>query len=164
MEEEFVVEYFKNIATKLKDLAHTEEKPTFYYIKNIIDMSAITSKISTFNEGPILLLENHEGGIGSTNGDNDFEKIFGAFTILIPATSNDEDEDFKTLFGIVHSIAIKIFSKLQNDSIEGILDYFSFEFNYMKVGPVSDNRYGRRYEFSIGKSIEIKFDNDDWLD
>lgn len=160
--EEFVVAYFQNIAVKLKELSHTQNDPSFHFIRNMIDMGSVTSTIASFKEGPIMLLENHEGGLVS-NSDNDFEMISGAFTILIRATNEDEDNQLNELYARVNAIAMKIFSKMRYDNHNGDLDHFTFELQYQKVGPVSDNRYGRRYEFSIGRSSEFAFDENDWI-
>lgn len=161
--EEFVVAYFQNIAVKLKELSHTQNDPSFHFIRNMIDMGSVTSAIASFRSGPIMLLENHEGGIVSESGDNDFEMISGAFTILIRATNEDEDDQLNELYARVNTIAMKIFSKMRYDKHNGDLDYFTFELQYHKVGPVSDNRYGRRYEFSIGRSASFDFNENDWI-
>ncbi len=160
--EEFVIQYFKGIATNLKEISHTNQNKAFYSIKSFPDTVNMEFNLKALKAGPVLVLEFPEGQITTNNSDNPMHKIMGAFSILIKNTNTNE-EDLNKLYDDVHKIALKIFARMERDRELEILDYCELELNYQKIGPVAD-RYGRRYEFIIGQSISIPYNDSDWLD
>lgn len=162
--EEFIVDYFKNIAIQLKMIGHTEVDPAFFYIKDFTDPSSVNEAIRKLKAGLILVLEAPEGLISSNDADNDMDIKAGAFTLLKRANGEDEKNEFKDLFDEVQTAALKIFSRMRKDRSAEVFDYCTQELNYQKVGPVADNRYGRRYEFRIGRCVETTYNEEDWTE
>lgn len=160
--EEFVIQYFKGIATNLKEISHTEQNKAFYAIKSFPDSANMEFNLKSLKAGPVLVLEFPEGQITTNDSDNPMHKIMGAFSILIKEV-NENEEKLNALFDQVHKIAIKIFARMERDRDNEVLDYCELELSYQKIGPVA-SRYGRRYEFTIGQSISIPYDESDWLD
>ncbi len=160
--------YFKDIATRLVDIAHTDENPQFA-IMDIDDILGSQRGKLNFTK-PVMILENPEGRFGYKH-DQLHDENLGAFHILRdagrdnPATKREVMDQSKT-------IGSKIISKLQYDKIQlskgatGIPQMILFfdlaQVRYQKIGPIFSGCYGWRFEFNLAEQSPIIYDSEDW--
>ncbi|MGI4870451.1 MAG: hypothetical protein ACRYFX_04645 [Janthinobacterium lividum] len=153
--------YFEDLATRLRDVAHTPAAPKFcrFNIEEILAGLAHGIDPST----PCLLLESFEGRL-SEEGDNVMDNQDGAFLIMKYCAL----EDFAAQNAIIDqakSIGLKIVARLRHDARQGLglLHFDRNSVGYEKVGPVFGDCYGYRFTFSFFNPLSLRVDPADWL-
>lgn len=81
-------DYFRDIATRLTDIGHTEELPRFWLNTDMSSLSEIETAVRTKLKLPCLVLDPLEYAI-PVGDDNVRERLVGAFSVLVKYEPGD---------------------------------------------------------------------------
>ena len=153
--------YFEDLATRLRDVAHTPETPKFcrFNIEEILANLAHGIDPST----PCLLLESFEGRL-TEEGDSVIDNQDAAFLLM----QSCELEDFAAQNAIIDQakkIGLKVIARLRHDARAGtgLLHFDRNSVAYEKAGPIFGNCFGYRFTFSFFNPISLRMNPTDWL-
>ncbi|MCK6611538.1 MAG: hypothetical protein L6Q78_10920 [Bacteroidia bacterium] len=158
------VAYFKSKAEKNIDIAHVDETHESFRAINMDDLINGLNQPQVF---PCMLLEKSSGSFRGLNFGNIIQRPDCAFAILFQV----EDENYtqeEDAYNDAFEIGMEIISKMAEDheaNSNTIARLFEPEngIQYDNVGPVYDNCYGVRFQFSLSKSIRLKSNPSKWL-
>jgi len=167
MTEDFYNDYFEDLATRLKAIAHNEaDHRAFFVIESIDEMREVQENIRKNMVTPALLLEEFEDDLNDFNADNNREILQGAIAVVLRISAKDTPS-IRDARKQARAIARKLVFKMKRDSVNGILSENNItsklESKGFPVGPVADNCYGWRYDFTWSTSLNIADDPADWL-
>ncbi len=157
-------DYFEQLASKSKAIAHNAPRPRFcrFNIEEVLGALRHDVDITEF----CLFLESFEGSLSENDSDQVFDNQDGAFLILKACPS----EDFAAQNQILDDskrIALQFVARIRKDARAGVSLFQKLDLNsieYHKVGPVFDNCYGHRVSFSNEEAISLVVKKDDWTD
>ncbi len=158
------VDYFENIAIKLKVIRHTSGGKKRFCRMNIEEvLTGLKTELDLNNI--CLILEAYEKTVEDRLSDNLRDRTMGAFMILKKVSDNSfETQD--TILSETEAATLSVWSKLKLDkrNYEFIkhIDLGTLKMN--KVGPLWDKCYGWRTEFMIDDSLNssVVYNENDW--
>lgn len=167
MTENFYIDYFEGLATRLKAIAHNETShKAFFVIESVDDMREVQESLRRNMVTPALLLEEFEDDLSDNNADNNREVIRGAIAVIVRVSAKDV-VSIRDARNQARAIARKLVFKMKRDSINGYLAEngitAKLESKGFGVGPVADNCFGWRYDFTWSSSLNTADDSADWL-
>lgn len=168
MELQAYTDYFLDVATRLKDIGHTEAKERFTRFNIEEVFSGLRSKIDLNNF--CLCLESFEGSLSANNANQVFDNNIGAFVIV----KNCQIDNFVMETQIcdqAKKIGLKVVAKMVYDvelRYKGLVPVALKNFDissvqYEKVGPVFDNCFGYRFTFLTYDSLTLVHNPNDYL-
>lgn len=173
MTHENYIRYFEELAESNVDLLHNSSNRKTFFRANIEEMlEGLSSRRLNF---PCMILESFTGRIISDANffDNPVEAITGAFTILYKVKQNDYDDENDKLED-ARTLGMQVIAKMLNDyktrqkwedGVTFKIPYFNpSSVSFEKVGPLTDNEFGYRFQFEIldPQYINLKYDADQW--
>lgn len=164
-------DYFEDLATKAKAIAHTSEAPRFAILD--IDDILSTQRTGLDFTNPVLILENPEGELGWIHNQLSDVK-YGAFHILKNVPRNDPEKK-RAVMDECMILGRQIISRMQYEKTSQhkdadspypvMLRFFVLDrLKYNKIGPLFDSCFGWRFEFQFAKQTPLPFDSDEWSD
>lgn len=152
-------DYFKQAAENHLQLEHTETNKSFYFLS----YDEILKNLKPAVKFPCLFLENPDGEYDDNFSDNIRDNKRGAFMILNHIGARSTVDEKMELVDQCWEIGTDIISKMWNDRKKRTISGFTpGSVRYQMVGPILDNCYGYRWEFSFDQPAEIKFDATKW--
>ena len=171
MTEQFLEDYFKNIATALKAIGHTEETPAFYRMADAMDLDEFDNAVRNMTKSACLLLELGEGSLGSWDSQSDLPRI--GLHVLIKTT--EKFSDINTARDQAKAILLKIMSRMRldckgkferTDNADGPLrvQFISFDSNVKlsNMTAIDGNWYGKSLYFSFSVPVDLVYNPLDW--
>jgi hypothetical protein len=166
--------YMRGIATKLKDIQHVEgdkKNCRFYKIQEIEGWASVIQSIQDLNKINILVEDNAEGRLTYGNSIHDVQVC--TFFIVQKVKILDAD-DRERIKDDCKRIMIKILSKIYKDHLAdnqkamhlrtGLANVDFDSWQYDTFGPVFDHYYGIQVVFSVTNGLNVKFNQDDWIE
>jgi hypothetical protein len=157
-----VVEYFLDIAVRLKELLHTNDDQKF--ARNADHLrEKLKSELPC--KSYTLVLDDPQGR-SQYNGNHFDLPVYGFWIVRKVARGDYADED--TAFDGAKAIMWKILSKLENDKEEeltGLFRFYDFSSVSYKKAVFSDNLAGIEVSFSAVDPVgsEVEYDDNDWV-
>lgn len=139
------ISYFKDLARRHTGIPHTEEQPAFA----AFDPWQF-EELSSYNLAfPAVLVAHEEGNVIDKKADNLIDNIDASFIIADQVTMNDFDQQNQVL-NKCKTIGKDFIRRIREDKADGKVQGFLLdELEYMKVGPMLDNKYGYQFNFTI---------------
>lgn len=163
-------EYFEDMAIHNKAIAHTPESRRFARLNIEEVLSGMRGDLDLSNW--CLILEMYEGRLSENNSDNIMDNQASAFMVIKSVTQGDFSQERLTLkdakiiaFQFLKKIRkdARVFPKTEANRYNGLVKNFDINtVGYNKVGPVFDNCFGFRIEFSFSESISMAYDPNDF--
>lgn len=156
--------YFKDMAVKHADIIHDDESNKHFYLA---DISEILTELRSGFSDYVVIVESYEG-YGSDNRSSFLSKEkTGAFMLLKNVSSRSKvNMDKNAALTWTEEVGWQFIAKMYNDSITiGHTFYGLFDLNtvnFQKVGPLYDDYYGWRFEFSWTDKQNIRYDATKW--
>jgi len=155
--------YFENIAEQNVDIAHSPTHKSF----NAINIDDLINDLNGPAEFPAMMLEKMSGRIRGVDNGNLFQFPDAAFTILIQCPDEDYQRE-NEIYNQAYAIGMEIFAYLNEEyqtNANTIARYFEPEkgITWENVGPVYDNCYGVRFQFSLASGVSLKKNPSKWL-
>lgn len=154
--------YFSNLATQHKILLHSEGNPVFFRV----NMEEVLAGLQEIKSDKAIILEAFSGNVTGPDDSTLYDVVQGAFTIVQNVKNEDYDAEEDAL-QLTKSIGFDVISRMRRDARAGhalmkFLDTLSF--SYGKVGPVADNHFGWRFEFTLRKGAGVAYVPAKWAD
>lgn len=158
--------YFEALATKFKNIGHSQQRHRFARIDIEEVILGLRSRLE-LNE-PCLILEAFEGTIDENQGDNNLNAMTGAFYIMQNAREGDTADEAQVLSRSLE-YGKQVVARINQDAAKrrptGFLKNFRLQgVTYHKVGPIWDNAYGYRFQFPWVDSYSTVVQDELWTD
>jgi hypothetical protein len=159
--------YFEQMARQLLQIGHSTTKKRFARINIEEVLTGLRNSINLSDW--CMFLESYEGKLILKADETAADIITGAFMIV----KNVQPDNFVQEAMVLDqskAIGIKIVSRMILDkqkAYQGTAPAFMRGFdvssvNYQKVGPLFDNAYGYRFEFSVLANENLLVSAEDW--
>jgi hypothetical protein len=158
------ISYLENIAIKLKDIAYSKTRSSFFKADSITNMVALFSN-NTTAKYPALVAIDDPSSNDSPEQDSPSTRRFYSFAVVVNAASTGT-ADAADAKAKAETIARKIIAKMRHDSREGegfnphSLDA---DVGFSNTGKLLNNLQGVLVSFTINESVSYKVDPADWL-
>lgn len=160
--------YMLDVATRLKDIGHTETTQRFFEVSNITQMDGLFAKLSKA-AGTLLIPQiNPEGIIGDpSNSDNFRDECYHIFYIAKHVTNFNNAEEINAAKQHCKRVGFKVFSKMRKEKAQGnsSLQFLRFtRVPYQAIGPFANGWYGVMFSFRVDEhAASLNYDANDWL-
>ncbi len=152
------IDYFEDIAVSHRDIRHVKGVDPGAGKKRFATFTTedvITRQLRTKVGWPALLLELYEWQLAGSNMYDAKTNYAGAFSVLDIVNASKMDDELRA-YTITENIIQDIIQKMWSDHYGPNKDhctspfqYLNLESNCVPIGPVFDNQFGWRYEFSF---------------
>lgn len=172
MTEDFLDNYFKNLAINLVDIAHTVDAPAYYRMKDSMDLDEFDNAVRNMTKSTCLLLEIGSGNMG------DYDNVNDALTIglhcLVKTT--DKYADINAARDQAKSILLKIITRIRfdcrdkyirntvaNGPLKALNVIFDSKIKYENMTDIDGNWYGKSFYFYFRAPVqELPYNSNDW--
>jgi hypothetical protein len=147
------------LASSLKQISHTQERPRHFTAFGLEDLYNFTDKLSSIT-GMVLISvdgcdsDSKVNGAGSLNDRREY-----AF-IVATNTNNDRPETIDSAIEACRLVAKQIRNKLLLDS--PVLDCIDSNTQINGIGPIGDNYYGACLFFAVIENENFSVDESYW--
>lgn len=172
MTEDFLETYFKNIATKLKDIQHTDVAPAFYRMADPTNLDEFDNAVRNMGKSACLLLEIGSGNIGEYDTQKEQPRI--GLHVLVKTT--DAFAGINAARDLAKGILLKIVSRMRLDTktqyerpdnatgpLRAVTAVFDTKIKFGNMTAVDGNWYGKSFYFDLSVPINLVYDQNDWL-
>lgn len=158
--------YFENLATKHATLQHSPENPSFFYIDNPYELTAIDAALRNMTAEIALLVDTPERNLDDNLSNNYVESINIQFTIL--KKENDSTlllEARDAVLPVINDFLVKIRQNASDRSLVGS------SLNRMRitnvkidpVGPMNLEWYGYTVIITVACPLALNTNDAIWL-
>lgn len=164
-------QYFRDIANRLKDIAHTDKKRKFHRVSGITQLEELLHNLtSTTDAGYQLVIEDNLDSRFFDNAKTLLDQQFYVFYVLKRCNVSDFDSIEKAKDGC-KSVSKKIWSKMFRDyetdwrsgNTNGLRGFARGSIAVTTVGPLADQYWGLMCSFTVSDNPGIHYDAADWL-
>ena len=154
--------YMENLATQYLPIRHsaTTKRFTRYNVVEVFTELRSSLDLSHF----CLMLESFEGQLQDNASSALFDQQTGAFMVLRKVELDNYPAEAETL-DLAKAMGLELIYKINQDSRKPGNAIRAFELSsvkYFKVGPVFDNAYGFRFEFSFYDQLSPVLNPANW--
>lgn len=159
------IAYMLDCATRLKDIAHTEDTPKFFRVSGLAGMEEYLQQLNEAQYPALMVHDNTDGAIGDPNRSSNYldNPYYVFYVIDRPEYGNaDQSEAVKKKCKVIGK---KILAKMLRDKTRGLkgLDFLDFSnIPYQTIGPIGDQAVGVMFSFSVREDANIIYDGNDW--
>ncbi|OJU35115.1 MAG: hypothetical protein BGN96_05130 [Bacteroidales bacterium 45-6] len=159
-------EYGEMLATKLKAIRHSADRPRFYKSVETDARADIEQRLSEAKGTILIAHDSLMSDFEYKNADSLMESMPYEFDVLLQTESGDA----RTVMAASDScknILKQIISKMMLDyeaSANGLEALDPGSFKIEPIGPVRDNFYGAALLFSLATGLDYRFNPEDWED
>jgi hypothetical protein len=171
MTEDFILQYFENVAAKLIAIGHTTGSPSFFRVKSKVDLDAFDNSVRGTTKSNVLLLET---GAGATMGwDSTTDMLQIGLHCLVKT-----DESFANILiarDLAKTILLKIVSRMRLDCeplgiysngaagpLWGQIATFDSACKYDDMDGIDGNWYGKAIYFTWKVPLDLSYNGADW--
>jgi len=161
------ISYLQDIATNLKEIAHTVNNPKFHRVSSLFGIEEFMSK---GKKGGVHLLvkDVYSSRKGFNDGRVTERQYFTYFLLKYKGSNFDANETIKTE---LRSIERKIFAKYKKDYYNDIHEDITYGLQYLDLASFSaedltlihTGYLGVMVTFSNEPIMDIRYDANDWL-
>jgi hypothetical protein len=156
-----IVAYFKNLAIKHVDIAHTANDKHFYRF----EIDEVLSGLKKMNY-PALILEGYSYDFKDSNADNIIKNREGRFILLGHIHDIGDFDAIHQLWDELEVIGDEIIAKIKSDKrnkLAPVVRDFNIESVEAKlIANDIDKNYGIRYSFTLGSPKALDVDPTKW--
>jgi hypothetical protein len=155
--------YFENLATKHTDIQHSSSHKKF----SAINIDDLLNDLNGPQEFPAMVLEKMSGQIRGIDNGNLVQYPDGAFAILKKVADEDVPGE-KQAYQDAYAIGCEILAYMNDEyqrNANTIARFFEPQggVRWENVGPVYDNCFGVRFQFTLSCGTRLKKNNAKWL-
>ena len=160
-----IINYFLEIATRLKEIQHTTENPKYAQVNLSEYMEKLEVNLNTST--PVLLLNYPHSRIQDKLSDNPHEIVTITFLVIQEIEANNFEEEIQIL-DLTKTICLKILSKIYEDTKNRTF-LSGLNRNTIKMSIIRDepntNIFGHIVEFEANSNLteQLYFRENDWL-
>ena len=171
MTEDFILQYFTDVATALKDIGHTVEVPAFFRVKSKTDLDEFDYAVRNTTKNNVLILET---GAGATTGwDSTNDNLQIGLHCLVKT-----DEAFANILiarDLAKAILLKAVSRMRIDCqpfglysdgaagpLCGQIATFDSACKYDDMDGIDGNWYGKAMYFTWKVPLDLSYNPADW--
>lgn len=171
MTEQFLEDYFKTVATALKDIGHTDGAPAFYRMTDAMDLDEFDNAVRNMSGNTCLLLEIGESTIGAYDSQKDRPHI--GLHVLKHTSELFADKNAARDFA--KAILLKIVSRIrldcksqferadnQDGPLRGPCVSFSTDGKFSNMTAIDGNWYGKSLYIDFAVPLDITYNSEDW--
>ncbi len=159
-------EYGEMLATKLKAIRHSADRPRFYKSADTDKFADIEQRLSEAMGTILIAHDTFASDFEYKNSDSLMESMPYEFAVL----KQTENGDVRTVMAASDSCKLilkQVISKMMLDyeaSANGLdaLDPDSFKIE--PIGPIRDNFYGAALLFSLATGLDYRYNPENWED
>lgn len=164
------VEYFENIARKMKAIRHTDSSPKFFRASSARTLEELLNSGAVAQYPSIILFDKRDGKFEDRQSNNLQDRQFYQLLILQKSEQLDSDSRRQAI-DESFSVCRKIISKMTKDWLEaqripnivdGLRNLDRDSMYYNTVGPFLDSLYGIEFVFTLKESVNTKYEESDW--
>lgn len=153
--------YGEQLATRLKSIAHTPERPRYFTAYGLEDLFNFEDKISTLTGFVLIAVNGYESDSSDNHSDGLTDTLQYAF-IVARNTISDRTGTIQTAFEESRKICKQIRNALLLD--ERLQGFINRNTQLNGIGPIGDNFYGCLFSFSIQQPEDYFLDESYWND
>jgi hypothetical protein len=164
------INYMRDIATRLKEIQHTENDVRFHRMSDIYQIEELLARLSVSQMPAIGVVEHSDGRITDNTADQVNDQQYYVATVFGRSTLFDHDAREQVKKDL-KQIALKIMAKMKHDrntdfnleTDHGLrhLDLKSISYRYLSALP--DGIIALMISFVIEPTAQLAFNPDDWL-
>lgn len=159
-------EYGEMLATKLKAIRHSADKPRFYKSADTDKFADIEQRLSEAMGTILIAHDTFASDLEYKNSDSLMESMPYEFAVL-KQTENGDVRTVMAACSYCKVILKQVISKMMLDyeastNALDALDPDSFKIE--PIGPVRDNFYGAALLFSLATGLDYRYNPEDWED
>lgn len=140
------ISYFEDLAMRHQEIPHLDGVKQAFAAFDPWQFEELSSYNLAF---PAVLVAHEEGNVIDKKADNLIDNIDASFIIADQVTMNDFDEQNQVL-NKCKTIGKDFIRRIREDKADGKVQGFLLDdLEYMKVGPMLDNKYGYQFNFTI---------------
>jgi hypothetical protein len=164
------VTYMKDVATRLKEIQHTEKAPRFFRVGGLSTLEELLLKATTAKDMILCVENNYEGKIGE-NQSSILDNMYHTFYIAKYAPVNDIDKIEQSKEDSKKAL-VKIWSKMFHDKLVdqqggpklGLRNLDKPSIYYRPIGPIGNGFYGMLCIFTNSEKPGAIYNEEDWLE
>jgi len=159
------LEYMENVATSLKEIAHSSNHKAFATASGMGLLEGLMEGITSLNLPCLVAIDDVSSRLAENDTDSISEVPFYSFCILKVANTNDSLAQRKAMREC-KVLVKKVISKLRTDRRNGVdgLKYFDTGSVLISgIGPVAGGYYGCSVSFSLLQPAGVVYNASDWL-
>lgn len=163
------IEYMRQVATRLKEIKHTDNEVHFYRMSGPAGLEELLAKMTHGSFPAIAVEDNLEGRLIDLDSDNVFDREYYVFYVFdrIEFLNHDQREFIKRK---LRSIARIIMSKMLKDcrsdiNLEtnfGLRNLEVSNISYRNIGPFGDGIIAMAVSFTVLEPPELLYSENDW--
>lgn len=151
--------YGERLASKIKPIAHTPEKPRYFKAFGLEDLFTFDEKLSSVIGTILIAVDGYESDSKDNGADGLTDTQQYAF-IVARNTVSDRSDTIASAFSECRKICKQIRNALFQDvQLSSIIDR---DTQINGIGPIGDNFYGCLLSFSIRESENFLLDETFW--
>lgn len=166
MEKFDFIPYMKDCATKLKDIAHTDDNPKFFRVSGLAGLEEYMQRFTEAQYPALLVQDNQDGSIGDMNrSDNYLDNPYHVFYIVDRPEYGNADSSEATKKRC-KAIGKKILAKMRRDKRNQANGLAFMNFSnvpYQSIGPIGDQAVGVMFSFTVPDQSDMVYNADDWI-
>jgi len=158
-------EYSEDIATNLRDIAHTPKKPRFFKSAGLASLDGIIANLASVNFPCMIAEDGKDQRFEDNDSDNPLYRPFFTWFFLYQANVSN-DKEIMEARDMALETAKKAVSRLYSDHINatnGLELLLPNSISVQGVGPLGDLGHGVMVTFAL-REAAMPFNPDDWLD
>lgn len=163
------IAYMRNVAVRLKDIAHTDDQCRFYRMSGIASLEEVLAKMTHGRFPAIVVEDSFEGRLIDQDSSNILDREYYVFYIFdrVEFLNHDAREETKRK---LRTISRKITSRMLRDHLSdynlttthGLKNLEVSSIGYRNVGPVGDNLIGLAVSLTLLENPGLEYDPEDW--
>lgn len=158
------IDYFRNIASTLKEILHTEDEPHFSRAGSVAELGEFLANMRQAEGYQLIVIDNVSGRFLDRRSDNLLVMPYFSFYLVKKVSREDYDEK-ELAIGDCSTVCKKILSKMfldKRNMANGLTNLDRDSISYNQAGPFGHNWYGLNINFTIIDDPDIVYDEDDW--
>ncbi|KAF0198403.1 MAG: hypothetical protein FD166_1456 [Bacteroidetes bacterium] len=156
-----LVDYFRKIAVKHRDIRHTDADKHFYRF----EVDEVLSGISGMNY-PAMIMEGYRFSFADQKSDNPVKKREGAFILIDHVGDPGDYEKIHQVWDHMEEIGDDILARIKadkKDPASPVRDFDIESVNGQLVATELGNHYGIRYTFSVDCRFTWDVNPEKWM-
>lgn len=171
MTEQFLEDYFKSVATKVKDINHTDEEPAFHRMSDPMDLDEFDQAVRNMAKRCCLLLEIGDGSLGEWDSQRDMPRI----GLHVLNKSTDAKADINAARDAAKGTLLKIVSLMRRDCqqqidegtlvagpLKAVNVVFDSNIKFSNMTAIDGNWYGKSFYFEFKAPVNLAYNPDNY--
>ena len=158
MTEEEYIALFETMAANHREIAHTPERKSFFYIEEPDELGEFDQALKSMGKNVAMLLVANNGEFNDNGSNSYHEELNGQMYIVVRKTSGKSIREInsfarKVLLDVLGRVRKEYPTKFRLNNLQ-----------FQKVGPMNDVWYGYTVQISFDCPFGFVVNSGNWLD